>query len=242
MLYNFGDKFYLTSRAYVVNSPEELPREMASSIADTALNPSFTWVAGRFVQAEEPNRNGQFWSTSDLEVGQASIKYTPLNVSHNFKQPVGSIVETKFINRDVADSATRLPEIQALSVVWGANFPEVAAGVKAAHDAGSLWYSMEAVAESLQCLTCERSFAYAKPRGEMCEHLAASAAAPRRFVNPIFLGGALIFPPERPGWKDAEITDIAKELTRAYAEREDQHESIDDELWDKLMHLAQSIP
>jgi hypothetical protein len=68
---------------------------------------------------------------------------------------------------------------------------------------------MECISEKLQCLTCDQEFPYMAKAHEKCEHLAASVKAPRRFVNPVFLGGALIMPPVKPGWSDADVTDVA---------------------------------
>lgn len=201
------DKFYLKGRAYVVTSPEEFPRQLASSFEHVDLNPSFLWVAGRYVQGEKANKNGQFWAREDLESGEHTIKHVPLNIDHDIEKPVGVFVETKLIDRDVAD--TKLPEIQALACVWAANFPETASRVKAAHQTKQLWFSMECVGEKKQCLTCNNEYPYFAQAHEVCEHLATSPKAPRRFINPIFLGGALIMPPSNPAWPDADITELA---------------------------------
>lgn len=205
-----NDMFYLKARAYVVTSPEEFPRQFASAFSHVDLNPSFLWVAGRYVQGEKQNKNGQFWSREDLENGEHTIKHVPLNIDHDVEHPVGVFVETKMVDRDQAD--TSLPEIQALACVWAANFPNVASRVRAAHDDKKLWFSMECVAERKQCLTCSKEFAYVAQAHEICEHLATSAKAPRRFINPIFLGGALVMAPSKPAWPDADITDMASNL------------------------------
>ena len=219
MITEIGDKFYTTARAYVVHEPEEMPRELASEWSSQKLNESFVWIAGRYVQGNKPNKNGQFWSYDDLQTGQASIKNTPMNVLHKWDQPVGTFVETKIVHREQAGEEELLPEIQALGVLWALNFPNVAEAVQQAHASDSLWYSMECVSENVQCMTCERIFPYRAAAHEVCEHLAKREAA-KRFINPTFLGGALIFPPESPGWADADITDVAKELVDAYAARD----------------------
>lgn len=237
-----GDRFYLTSQARIVEQPSELPREMASAFPAERLNPSFVWIAGRYVQGEKANRNGHYWTSDDLKAGESTIKHTPLNVLHKFDRPVGTFVETKVVRRAAeADAESGLPEIQALSVVWGANFPEVAAAVKTAHDAGKLWYSMECVAEQVQCLDCDRTFAWTMDFSQACDHLATDRRQPRRFINPTFLGGGLIFPPSEPGWSDADITEVAHRLTVEYAEsqaKDDQR--LDAQDWHLLMELAQS--
>lgn len=210
-------KAYITARAEIVSDPGQLPRELASAMEGKKQNPQFVWVSGRYVQGEKINRNGQFWTTDDLKAGEYSVQYTPLNVLHDWERPVGTFVETKLVHREAADTANELlPEIQALSVLWGNLFPQVAERVKEAHEEGKLWYSMECLGDAKQCLTCERTFEWSA--AEYCEHLEGSKTAPRRFINPVFLGGALIFPPTQPGWVDADIEELAK-ATREYADR-----------------------
>lgn len=226
-----GDKFYATSRAYIVEEPRDIPREMASEFKWEPTNQSFLWVAGRYVQANNLNKNGHFWSFDDLKSGEDSIRHTPVNALHEWNQPIGTVVQTKMVQREASADGPAYPEIQALSVVWGANFPELAQLIRKAHSDKELFYSMECVSESKQCLTCERVFPYAASAMETCEHLAADATAPRRFINPTFLGAALIFPPESPAWPDAEITEVARLLTRQYANREND----DAARWESIM-------
>lgn len=235
MLQVIGDKLYATSQAYIVENVEQLPREMASAFKMEKSNNSFLWVAGRYVQADNPNRNGQMWAFEDIQKSEASIRHTPVNVAHEWDRPVGTVVQTKIVEREAA-SGTSAPEVQALSVIWGANFPDVVQEVRKAHDEGTLFYSMECVAEAKQCLTCEQTFEWAAAGAEVCRHLASDATSPRRFINPTFLGAALIFPPERPGWPDASITELATLLTREYANRD-----TDAALWERLMDYVITV-
>ena len=220
-LEQIGDKLYMTSRAYVVETASELPRELASEYDKDSLNESCVWIAGRYVQANNTNKNGHYWTYDDIQRGEQSIKYTPLNVLHRWDRPVGTFVETKIVQREdrIGGTDRLLPEIQALSILWGANFPEVARQVRDAHAAKRLWYSMECVAEAKQCLTCEEVYPFRASASEVCEHLATSKISPRRFINPTFLGGALVFPPASPAWSDADITEVAHRLVVEYASR-----------------------
>jgi hypothetical protein len=229
-----NDRFYATSEAYIVENAEQLPRELASEYNREGMNSSFVWIAGRFVQGGKVNRNGQFWSVDDIRAGEKSIRYTPMNALHHYNRPIGTIVETKIVHREEAEEL--LPEVQALGVLWAANFPEMAELARDAYAKKQLWWSMECVAEYKQCMTCERQFAWAAKAHETCEHLATSAVAPRRFINPTFLGGALIFPPERPGWSDADVTEVARELTLEYANEAAGEFTKED--WERLMAEA----
>lgn len=219
-IFEQNGKVYITARAHIISDPKELPREMASAMEGKRLNPEFVWISGRYVQGEKLNRNGQFWSTDDLKAGEYSIAHTPLNVMHEWQRPVGTFVETKLVHREAASGEGELlPEIQALSLIWAANFPQVADAARAAHAVQKLWYSMECTGDAKQCLTCDRTFEWAAAK--FCEHLEGSKVAPRRFVNPVFHGGALIFPPGEPGWTNADIEEVAR-AAHEYADRAPQ--------------------
>lgn len=210
-------KSYFTTKAQIVSDPEQLEREYAFEMKGERLNPNFLWISGRYAQGEKANRNGQFWTTQDLKGGEYSIKYTPLNVLHEWDRPVGVFIETKLVHREAAsDGEVLLPEIQALSALWSHLYPEVADAARTAHSQGKLWYSMECIGEAKQCMTCDKTFDWEASR--FCDHLEGSVQAPRRLINPIFQGGALIFPPVRPGWADADIEEVAK-ATMQFAER-----------------------
>lgn len=219
MLTEINGKIYATAEAYIVTEPSQCPVEVASEIDKKALNPGFLWVAGRYVQANQLNRNGQYWTFDDLQRGEASIRYTPVNALHE-SQPIGVIVETKMIQREDASTKRILPEVQALAAIWEIQFRAEAAQIRDAHEKKQLWWSMECIAEARQCMTCERIFPWETASHLQCEHLAGSPKAPRRFINPVFLGGAMIYPPIRPGWADANITELADELVTEYAGRE----------------------
>lgn len=217
MYTELNGKSYFTTKAQIVSDPEQLEREYAFEMKGERLNPNFLWISGRYVQGEKANRNGQFWTTQDLKGSEYSIKYTPLNVLHEWDRPVGVFIETKLVHREAASSSEEvLPEIQALSALWSHLYPEIADAVRSAHAQGKLWYSMECIGEAKQCLTCDKTFDWAASR--FCDHLENSVQAPRRLINPIFQGGALIFPPVRPGWADADIEEVAR-ATMQFAER-----------------------
>jgi len=233
-------RVFATAEARIVSAPDEIPVEMAMSLPDEKLNDSYLWIAGRFVQAGRTNANGHFWQDEDLEHGNSSIKHTPMNLLHQFARPVGVFVDSQIVapaEETAAKGVTN--EIQALGVVWAGNFPQIANEVREHHEAGNLWFSMECVAEEKACLDCGEVFPWATARQLTCEHMRASAAAPRRLINPTFVGGALIYPPEKPAWKDADVTEMARELVIEYADAdysttEDKY-SIDE--WTSLMDL-----
>jgi len=71
---------------------------------------------------------------------------------------------------------------------------------------------MECIADSVTCVGdagCGQTFDYTGPWGEYCEHLVEGSSA-RQLNNPHFLGGGIIIPPMRPGWRGASINDVSK--------------------------------
>jgi hypothetical protein len=238
------NKLYMTAQAHIVSDVDEMPREMAFAMP-AKTNPAFMFVAGRYVQGNKANKNGHYWSLEDLEYGEPSIQHTPLNTLHDWNRPVGTFIQTKIVHRlgDNADQASEgLPEIQALAAVWAASFPETALLVRGAHEEKKLFFSMECVSESTQCLTCEETFEYQAAFAKTaCAHLNTNAAAPRRFIKPTFLGGALIYPPMEPAWLDANITEVAQKLTDRYAHRNVAPKDMEDvEQWEAMMQMAVS--
>lgn len=193
------------------------------------------WMQGRFVGAERPNRNNAFWSTADLELGKPSVAHGPLNWLHEDRHIIGAIADATFVPATTqpeaaaeaggtetadwtdllkrggagADATISDPHISALSAIWSWVYPDEASVVQMASDSGVLAYSMECISESVQCVGdggCGSEFGYMQyAKGDTCDHLKERSTV-RRLVNPTFLGGAVIVPPSRPGWADANAS------------------------------------
>lgn len=188
-------------------------------------NRHMLWMQGRFVGGERPNRNGAFWSTSDLQVGHPTVAHGPLNWLHEERHVIGAIADARFIPAGATNTTgashraaeTADPHITALAAIWQWIYPTEASVVQMASDAGVLAYSMECVAQAIQCTGdngCGQTFDYMQvaAAGAGCEHLKQRTSV-HRLVNPIFLGGAVIVPPTRPGWADADAS-VMKEAAR----------------------------
>lgn len=194
------------------------PASAFSGRWDTAAtpNPYFSWMQGRFVGGEEPNRNNAFWSTADLEMGAPTVKHGPLNWLHESKHVIGSIADARLISRDEAkDEDLSQPYIAALAGIWRWIYPDEAAVVEMASDAGKLWYSMECVSRVVNCAGesgCGKEFPYVDvmtKAATVCSHL-LNRSSVRHLVDPTFLGGAVIVPPVRPGWAHADARVLAE--------------------------------
>lgn len=192
---------------------------------EKALTPNkhFLWMQGRFVGAETPNRNNAFWSAGDLELGQTTVTHGPLNWLHEARHVIGTIADARYIPSAApagaeAAAETVDPHIVAASAIWRWIYPDEAWVVEQASEAGRLWYSMECISEKVQCVgegACGAEVAYTGYlSGQGCSHMQERSAV-RRFVDPTFLGGAVIVPPVRPGWADADASILTQAASLA---------------------------
>jgi hypothetical protein len=211
-------------------------------------NKHLLWMQGRYVGGERPNLNGAFWSTSDLEIGKPTVAHGPLNWLHEERHIIGTIADAKFvppgqeagIDGVEAAAETSDPHLTALSAVWSWLYPQEASVIEMASDAGVLAYSMECIAQAIQCVGdngCGQTFPYMQvaAAGGGCTHLQQRSSI-HRLVEPTFLGGAVIVPPTRPGWADADASVMRQaasvaEKTYAQAGKPD----IPAGIWEQLM-------
>lgn len=244
MVFDKGHGTYLVNTARIIKKQADVSSDLAASVTDTSWsveesNPMIQWIAGDFVEADNPNSNTQFWTAGDLELSEYSIKFAPLNMVHKFRQPIGFYAATKTVKlqKDAASKVVNLKKkeedkgslkIQALSGLWSHIFPFEAVQAEAADEAGLLFYSMECRGTHLTCGTdeskdlkgCGQTFDY-MDLDSHCEHLLERSSV-RHIVNPTFRGGALIVPPVRPGWQGAHanlLTEAVKAEAAAYAEQ-----------------------
>lgn len=191
--------------------------DLTSGWTPATANPDIMWISGNFVEADNPNSNRQFWTAADLELAEYSIKFSPLNIAHRYRHPVGFFADTRTVKLERAAEGGSL-KIQALAGMWAHIFPEQAALVTAADAAGELFYSMECTGSHLICAGdsgCGQKFKY-QDSASHCEHL-TNRTSVRHIVNPTFRGGALIIPPVKPGWQNATATVLSAEALREAA-------------------------
>lgn len=277
-----GGRVVLTAPARRLTVADELPSELAESWEKASShNPFMLWLQGRFVEAEQANRNGAYWSTADLQFGEMSVRHGPLNWLHEETNVIGTIADNALIHppapteldplqkmqlalfgdgtysttyttntanigqpqqiRSKESAAVARPYIAAVSSVWRWINPQRAAVIEAAAESDKLFYSMECVAEKIECASdgsregCGQSFDYMQAMADptsTCEHIASRSSA-RRMVNPFFLGGAAIVPPVQPGWADAKVDllQAASLAEQAYTPSLD----VQEEAWLSLM-------
>jgi hypothetical protein len=139
-------------------------------------------------------------------------------------------------------TASLNPYIESLGVVWRHYFPEEHMLIARAHQEGSLFYSMECVPSHVQCTGeggCEQTFEYAgRVSNTYCEHL-NKTTSDKYLINPHFTAGAIIVPPVRPGWANADIHSLvakqAELAERVYEGVKDEFPHLDAAQWEGLM-------
>ena len=107
---------------------------------------------------------------------------------------------------------------------------------------------MECVAEEMTFISPSgeaTTFPYRGPTHPSYGEWGKSPDNVRRLDNPFFLGGALIFPPKRPGWKRAHVKELSTLVsdneTEAHATYDALAEAaphLDPAVWEELMHAV----
>lgn len=225
------------SQAAAPQAPVEQPRAFAfqskagrtvisAPLREVAMkNDGFLYLHGRFVEADVPNGNGALWTTEDLQLGEATVAGGPLNWLHDDRKIIGTLLASEMVHtREAAGAGDIGNHIASTAAVWRFLFPQEARAIEQAAETNGLFYSMECVSKQVACVDspgrpgCGEQFSYADYNaGRACAHLREKSSI-RRFVDPIFLGGAVIVPPVKPGWARAEV-----DVVRQAAELTEQH-------------------
>lgn len=183
-------------------------REIAST------NEGFTFLRGRMVGADTPNQNGALWTTEDLQLGEKTVAGGPVNWLHDDTHIVGCLLDGQMVSgRREAASAGIGNHIVSTAAIWNFLFPREAATMEAAAKDGQLYQSMECISRSVACVGTESApgcgqevtyAAYDAKGPDLCSHLRERSHV-RRFVDPLFLGTAVVVPPVKPAWANASL-------------------------------------
>lgn len=213
-------------RTFALDAPNGsvlLTGPVASVIREiAAVNSGFMHIVGRYVEADRPNRNMAMWSTKDLEMGQPTVTGGPLNWLHKERHIIGAITGSRMVRQEAGSVGNH---IQASAVVWPFLYPNEARAIEKASSQRTLWLSMECTSSHVQCMDtpgragCGVTVPYREAMtGGGCDHLRQKSSV-RRFVNPSFLGGAVVLPPAQPGWAHAEAN-VLRQAAMAVEEQE----------------------
>lgn len=220
MVAKYGMKPLIAPEVVIENVAKEIEKETAFVISppdsdkmyftgrvkaehwNTPVNRAFTYVTGRYVQAETPNKNGAYWAAEDLQFGHPSVAFGPVNLLHDERAIIGTISEAHLHDQDEKYGT----HITTCNVLWKYLYPQAVQAVEKAGTDGELWQSMECVAEQVQCLGCDAQFDYGtwmRNKASGCEHLTNGGS--RRLVRPTFLATGIILGAARPAWGDADV-------------------------------------
>jgi hypothetical protein len=229
-----SSSFFFSCPVDLVNEDRDIASSWASSVINK--NPAFKWIVGKYVEADNANSNGQYWSLEDLKMSRPTIQHAPMNMGHRQRYIVGTYAASELMYPTESEMNAY---IETASVFWKYYFSEEFDLVQKAYDSGSLHQSMECVADSVTCagpMGCGETFKYGGPMSDQyCEHI-KNRESYRQLNNPVFLAGGLILPPDRPGWKNASIDDVAsEELENVYEQVAASSPHLTPSQWEALM-------
>jgi hypothetical protein len=93
--------FYLTTSVDLVEQDRDMAAHWASQhIVD---NKAYRWIIGKYVEADNANSNGQYWTLDDLRMSQPTIKHAPMNMSHRANHIVGTYVASEMMYPEEGD-------------------------------------------------------------------------------------------------------------------------------------------
>lgn len=217
-----ADRFLLVCSATLL--PDD--REVAWAQSMVKANPNVAWAIGRYVQADSPNLNHQTFALADLQESYTSIPYAPLNINHDFGRIRGFYAASELLypTNEAAGAEPTNPFVEALAGIWKRYFPQDYAAIKAAAESSSLSFSMEAMPTHLKCVGpagCGKEFAYeGRDSANYCSEM-RERVSDKQLVNPSFIGGALVLPPAKPAWSDADIYSLVANEVKEAASTED---------------------
>lgn len=204
-------------RAFVVDqrgSDGKLRTIITGPLREIArANQGFTYLRGRFVEADTPNGNGAMWTSEDLQMAEATVAGGPLNWLHQETKIIGTLLDGQMVagREQSAAGAAIGNHIVSNAVMWRFLFPNETRAIETAAANSNAFFSMECLSRAVACVDtpgrpgCGEEFPYEDyDAGRTCAHLSERTSV-RRFVDPWFLGGAVIVPPVQPGWANANV-------------------------------------
>lgn len=228
------NRFYFGARAHLIENDRETAAEWAAP--HIVQNPAHAWVIGRFVEADRANNNKQYFKLGELQAAQSTITHAPMNMNHSWRNIVGSYVANEMIyptggNEAAGSSDDGLnPYVESLGVFWKYYFPDEYRQVQAAHSQGKLFFSMEAIPESLSTIGGADDTAVYPYEGRQSpnypDEINERSCAGVVLNKPHFVGGALIIPPVNPGWSNADVRSVANYMDASLRQAEMAYEEI----------------
>ena len=245
-----GGGFHVATPASCFEEDKEIA--WAAARERITPRPDIGWIIAKYVdlstpESIRPNENGHIFMIGQGEAAYRQIVDTPLNWLHHDRQIVGHYVASEVMyHLPVGESVPVAAldddpgaHIETLASFYRDVYPLHWEKVRDAHAEGRLWQSMEARPQSVTCHKegcCGETFPFA---GSWSDSYCASMQKPdREFIlnDPYFIGGAVVVPPNSPGWRDASSLEVAtyiethqEEAERLFEQIHATHDGLDDE-------------
>lgn len=208
-----SSRIYMGARAVLVDGPDHVTASEWAT-GHMVKNPAYSWILGKFVEADVPNLNKHVISMGGLQMGQPSILYAPMNINHHIHRVVGcfSGAELLYPTVQAGEDVVVNPYIETVGALWRYYYKDEYYMVKAAHDDGKLFYSMECVPRAFSTVggvDDSKEYPFVGLQSPTYPKELNEKMVPALCVDPHFVGGALVIPPEKPAWSDAEITHMS---------------------------------
>lgn len=201
-------------------------------------DPHLRWMVGRYVEADRPNKNGHIFPLDDLRAKVLTIPDKPLNVLHDPRHIVGHYRASELIVPTSVSGAAAIsvnPIVETLSVLYAWYAPEHVTKIEAAHKSGHLAQSMECVPDQLKCGTCDATHEYkGRAHPSYCACLQQPGSA-KHLLGGVFSGGGVIYPPAKPAWASADITEFHAWMERTL--EDPQAATVYDQVASEFPHL-----
>ena len=103
-VYEGVNGIYLTSRAHMIDDLQEIETAWAEKYA--YVNPNYSWILGKYVEADRANSNRQKFSFEDLRKNKGSLSNAALNINHS-RLIVGTVAASEIVfpvDQEAADA------------------------------------------------------------------------------------------------------------------------------------------
>lgn len=250
-----ADRVHVIGRADIIDGTSTVAVDWIEPYLPLLDRWDMGWMHGRYIHVENANDNGRVFNLDDVVDHHKLIPHTPLNVMHHQQDVVGHYVAAEMLYPTGGASLDEPPTpwVETFAGLYRRNFPEVYKKIKEAARRGLLSQSMEAVSDTITCLTCGVTYPYAGPHSPTyrCGHLDRAGsphrlnfpkATPQNGLQPGFVGGGIVLPPGRPGWSGAIIKQVDEllqqhdpDMTRIHEEVAATYPDGDADHWHEVM-------
>lgn len=187
---------------------------------DVVTAPDRAYVVANYIHGGPPsNRNGHIFRSEELPSIHRYIPGIALDMLHDADRVVGAHMAARVVQPAAQAAISRYgqpdyssnPVVQILGQVWTFRHPKDAKDIQEAFAENKAWVSHSSLPETVECPVCGHKAPWDDYTSPLyCDHM--QGVNDKIFNNPLFIGGAIIIPPIRPGWSDARISSVRAAL------------------------------